>query len=82
MREKTYKATSLTGAQTQVRRLRRQRRELVKLVELYNFQRQQLAKLAADGPCFDNPLIVWEAKRIRDRILKDMGLRADGKFLT
>lgn len=29
-----------------------------------------LARLAADTPQFDNPLIVSEAKRLRDHILK------------
>ena len=37
-----------------------------------------LAKLAADGPCFDNPLNAMEAKALRNDLLYQAGLRPDG----
>lgn len=32
-------------------------------------QRRMLAKLASETPQFDNPLLVFEAQRIRDEVL-------------
>jgi hypothetical protein len=38
-----------------------------------------LAKVAAEGPCFNNPLDAWAAKTLRDRILRvKCGLLPDG----
>jgi len=34
----------------------------------------QLAKLASPEPMFDNPLVAWEAQRLRDEILREAGL--------
>lgn len=68
---KPYKAKSLSGAQARVR-------QLMKHIDTYESicvrMRAELiacAKLAADGPAFSNPLDVMDAKRIRDRVLKD-----------
>ncbi len=35
----------------------------------WQYQRSMLAKLAAETPLFYNPLVVYEAKKIRDAIL-------------
>lgn len=66
---KPYRAKSLAGAEQIVRRLRRQIAERDDLIDIWNHERQMLAKLASDTPLFFNPLVVWEAKQIRDRIL-------------
>ncbi|HYF35134.1 MAG TPA: hypothetical protein VD994_07605 [Prosthecobacter sp.] len=40
-----------------------------------------MARLAADGPCFDNPLEAMAAKNRRDELLAIQGLRPDGKHI-
>lgn len=67
---KPYKAKSLKGAQTRVRQLVKQIVTLHELLNRFALERELMAKLAADSPQFDNPLVVYEAKKIRDRILK------------
>ncbi len=37
----------------------------------WGFERYILAKLAADKPLFDNPIIIYEAKQLRDAVLKE-----------
>jgi hypothetical protein len=69
-----YKARSLTGAQARVRMLEKQRDQA-------HYECQQLAKLAATGPTFFNPMDVWNAEAIRDRILLACGLNPDGSFI-
>jgi hypothetical protein len=64
-----YKAKSLTSAQTLVRRLRRQIAERDDLLTRFDRERRLMARLAAETPQFFNPLVVMEAKQIRDRIL-------------
>jgi succinate dehydrogenase flavin-adding protein (antitoxin of CptAB toxin-antitoxin module) len=64
-----YVAKTLSGAQARVRQLQRQIREIDKLLGQFAKERVMLAKLAADTPQFYNPIIVAEAKQIRDRIL-------------
>lgn len=41
----------------------------------------QLAKLAAKGPTFFNPLEAFAAEDVRDKILASMGMKPDGTFL-
>lgn len=84
----TYKAKSLSGAQRLVRSLLKQREEasvraltLYDTVESLKAERTTLAKLAAEGPCFFSPLVVAEAKNLRDRVLRECGLMPDGKFI-
>ena len=45
----------------------------------YRKQMTMLAKLAADGPCFFNPLHVSEAKALRNDLLYEAGLRPNGQ---
>lgn len=51
------------------------------LLDVLRSQNIQLAKLAAKGPAFFNPLEVMAAEGVRDRILKDLGMAPDGSFL-
>lgn len=81
MAKAAYKARSLKGAERRVRELLKQRAYHIEILENWNKERKLLAKLAAEGPCFDNPLIAHEAKKIRDHILSLMNLGPDGKFL-
>lgn len=45
--------------------------EAHKTLQEWQYQRIMLAKLASDRPEFYNPLIVYEAKKIRDAIFKE-----------
>ena len=85
---KLYTAKTIRGAQEYARRLRRQLDDahdaienMAGTVSRLLDERIMLAKLAADGPCFDNPLQAHQAKSIRDTILKDECLAPDGTFL-
>lgn len=81
MNTKPYTAKSLAGAQTEVRRLRRKNAELIETLDQMVAQRNQLAKLAATGPAFFNPLEIIEAKRIRDFILYNLNMNPDRTFI-
>ena len=69
MNMKPYKAKSLSGAEKRVRQLRKQIKERDSLLHQFDRDRRLMAMLASDTPQFDNPLLVYEAKQIRDRIL-------------
>jgi len=77
---KAYKGKSLAGAQRRVRELMRQIEEWKKIVERFDAERKVLAMLAAEGPCFSNPLIVAQAKQTRNEILSRMNMNPDGMF--
>ncbi len=79
MKRKPYMAKSISGAQLRVRMLEaRMAKDSRVFAEVYR-DRGLLAKLAADGPCFFNPLDAMEAKIRRDVILsKEFGLNPDG----
>lgn len=77
-KRKLYTAKSISGAQSRVRQLERLYRELNEIAERYYQERNQLAKLAADGPAFYSPLHIAEAKVVRDRVLKSLHLKPDG----
>ncbi len=66
---KPYTAKSLASAQRVVRQLRKQIKERDELLTRFDIERRLLARLAADTPQFSNPMDLWAAKRIRDRIL-------------
>lgn len=83
-----YKAKSLAGAQRKVRQLQRDNQQLSNAVKEFaqlfgraEHEKRMLARLAAKGPAFDNPLIAWEAEALRDRILAGLGLKPDGSPL-
>ena len=67
---KPYKARSLKGAEAQVRNCRKQIRQRDEVIDRLIGERNALAKLAADGPQFNNPIEAMAAKKIRDEVLK------------
>lgn len=56
MKAKPYQAKSLSGAQAEVRRLRRLLKQRQDLLDRYHDDRRVLARLAAEGPAFFNPM--------------------------
>ena len=83
MKAKPYKARSISGAQQYVRLLLKQRMNTEALLSKWSHERRMLAKLAASGPAFYNPLDVYAAQKIRDVILeKECRLNPDGTPLT
>ncbi len=81
MAKKPYTAKSITGAERMVRSLQKQVVTLDAIATKWNHERKMLAKLAATGPAFFNPLDVMDAERIRDEILAQIGMRPDGTFI-
>jgi hypothetical protein len=77
-----YKAKTITGAQARVRQLENLVRQYDRLSTRLNNERNLMAKMAADGPCFFNPLDAMAAKVVRDRILKEIGHKPDGTPIT
>ncbi len=85
---KPYTARSLKGAQTYVRQLIKSRKEHADLLDKYAAENKDLqakivllAMLAADGPCFNNPLQIAQAKIYRDGVLRVIKLNPDGSFI-
>jgi hypothetical protein len=76
----TYKAKTLSGAQRRVRELLKQRDEANEVIGRLMHERIQLAKLAAKGPAFFNPLEAMEAEQIRDLVLARLNMNPDGTF--
>jgi hypothetical protein len=73
-----HRFKSIEGA---VRRIREMDKIIARDEEIcqrYANDRRLLARLCADGPCFNNPLEVFAAKRRRDEILREDGLKPDG----
>jgi len=68
---KPYKAKSLSGAQARVRLLMRRIDRYEELLDQMKYERLMLAKLSSKEPMFYNPLDVWQAEAIRDRVLKN-----------
>jgi hypothetical protein len=80
-KERLYKATSLRSAERMVRSLRKTLRIECEGHAKCKRELQLMAKLAATGPAFYNPLHVVAAQEIRDRILREIGLKPDGSPL-
>jgi len=76
----TYKARSLKGAERRVRELLKIQAEYERYVGRMSQEIKLLARLAAKGPAFDNPLIVAAAEKIRDRELALMNMNPDGSY--
>lgn len=78
-----YRARTLAGATKRVRRLQKMLREYGAEMREMVAERRALAKLAAEGPAFHNPLEAMAAERLRDRILAhECGLKHDGSPLA
>ena len=79
MKAKPYTPKTLSGAQAMVRSLTKQRNEAHDLIHRMHREMILLAKLAAKGPAFFNPLEAMEAEQLRDRVLRQFcGLNPDG----
>lgn len=73
---------SIAGAERRIGNLQKQLREADALLVRFNAERIALAKLAAKGPTFFNPLDVVVAERIRDKILRELCyMNPDGTVL-
>lgn len=79
---KRYKPRSLPGAAQRVRNLEKQIEALETILRRWKAERILLAKLAAKGPAFFNPLEAFTAERVRDSILDQIGMRPDGSYRT
>lgn len=77
---KPYQAKSINGAQRRVRQLQKQLDECHRLLGQFAKERLLLAKLAATGPAFFNPLEAFAAEDVRDKILAQNGMNSDGTF--
>jgi hypothetical protein len=85
MKQKPYKAKTLSGAQAYVRMLLKQRERADEMIgriaaerDRLRIERRQLAMAAGTG-CFSNPLEAMAARTLRDQILRDeCGLLPDG----
>jgi hypothetical protein len=89
MAAETYKAKTKESAEREVMRLRRQleveANNWIALSKLYIAERRKavaLAKLAANGPAFFNPLEAFAAQDIRNCILRENGMNHDGTFIN
>lgn len=80
-RQKVYKAKSLKGAERKVRDLHKLLQQCNEVIERFDKERTLLAKLAATGPAFFNPLEAMAAQNVRDRILAQEGMNSDGTFV-
>jgi len=76
-----YKPRTLSGAAKRVAQLQTQRDERESLLKQWSSDRIALAKLAATGPAFVNPLEAIAAVKLRDQILMKAGMNPDGTFL-
>jgi len=79
---KPYKGTTLAGASRRIQQLQNQIIELDSICCRLKDERVMLAKLAATGPAFFNPMDAWKAEKVRDEILKRCGLNSDGSRLS
>lgn len=88
MSKKPYTAKSIAGAQRRVRELEKHIVNLDSIIG-YWIDREKncanlckiLARLAARGPAFFNPLEAMAAENVRDGILREMGMNPDGTFI-
>lgn len=76
----TYQPRTFSGAKRRVMELSEQVAERNELIERLTQERNVLAKLAAKGPAFFNPLEAMAAEIIRDRVLECLGMNPDGSF--
>lgn len=76
------KVKSIDGAERRIKSLKKQLREADALLVRFNAERIALAKLAAKGPAFFNPMDAFYAESIRDTILRELcGMNPDGTAL-
>lgn len=80
---KPYTARSLPAAQRRARYLRKELDRAHELIQQLHKNQIALAKLAADGACFLNPLDVYDAQKIRNEVLRKFcRLNPDGSRIN
>lgn len=75
-----HRYKSIDGAVRRIRQLEEIVADYRDITDRYAADRNTLAKLAAKGPAFFNPLEAMAAEEVRDRILASMGMNPDGTF--
>lgn len=73
---------SVEAAERRVRLLEKRRDEYEEICQRYERQLIALAKLAATGPAFYNPLEVAAVEELRDRLLRSIRLNPDGSIIS
>lgn len=69
---------SIDGAVRKIRTLEKAIVQYQRICDRLEFEKRQLAKLAATGPVFFNPLDAIAAEKLRDETLARIGLNPDG----
>lgn len=72
---------TLENAERRVRLLERRLQEYEDICRMKNAELDLLAKLAAAGPAFFNPLEAAAAELTRNTRLRMLGMYPDGKFI-
>jgi hypothetical protein len=68
-KKKKHRFKSIDGAVRAVRRRDRLLHQYRSLANELSLERKLMARLADDTPQFSNPVEIWEAKKLRDKIL-------------
>lgn len=72
---------SIEATERRIRRLESHCYEYKQICDLYQQEKIMLAKLAATGPAFFNPLDAMEAEKLRDKLLRSVRINPDGTFI-
>ena len=80
-KKKKTRFKTLENAERRIRLLERRLEEYDAICVRLKQERIQLAKLAATGPTFFNPLEAFAAQELRDNLLKQLGMHPDGAFI-
>lgn len=73
---------SIESAERRIRQLQRRIQDYEAICARKTDELHLLAKLAATGPAFFNPLEAAAAEKIRDALLHRMRMNPDGTFLN
>jgi len=73
---------SIENAERRIRLLEQRIRDYEEICTCKTDALRLLAKLAATGPAFFNPLEAAAAEKIRDELLYSMRMRPDGTFIN
>lgn len=77
---RAYKAKSIAGAERRVRQLQAQINVMNQILDRWKAERNLLARLAATGQAFFNPLDAMAAEKLRNELLASLGMHPDGTF--
>ncbi len=81
-KEKKTRFRSIESAERRIRQLQRRIQDYEAICARKTDELHLLAKLAATGPAFFNPLEAAAAEKIRDALLHRMRMNSDGTFLN